>query len=498
MNKKRTFILVMIILGMCIFPLSLLALTSDKDIAVADGSGHYLSLVTATNDLGLYWKGTYTNDPGIRFNATSGKLEYRDQNESTWTTLDSLASGTGSGAPTTSKYIIQGVSDASLTSAQALGSLTSGILKNTTTTGVLSIASLGTDYYGPTGTDVAVADGGTGTSTGSITGTTALTFSAGGSNQNINLVPTGTGKVSVSTTLAILETGASPTKYTIFQGGDQTADVTYTLPTADGSTGQVLKTNGSGTLSWTATAPVDSKYITQTADSTLSGEQALSVLGNGLLKNTTGTGVLSIATAGIDYYNPGGTDVAVTDGGTGTSTGSITGTGTITFTAGGSNQNIILLPSGAGKVGIGTASPNDQLDVQGGSIRVSALAGAAGSVFVDNAGTLNLTSSDIRLKKDIIPITDRLNVLESLNKLRGVYYHWNTKMERVKNHGSQQEIGMIAQEVEKVLPEVVGTDNQGYKTLDYSKVTAYIIEVCKAQQAEIEELKKQVAELSKK
>jgi hypothetical protein len=69
-----------------------------------------------------------------------------------------------------------------------------------------------------------------------------------------------------------------------------------------------------------AKAPVAAKYIVQTADATLTAEQALSALGTGLVKNTTGTGVLSIGAAGTDYYNPGGTDVAIADGGTGQST----------------------------------------------------------------------------------------------------------------------------------------------------------------------------------
>jgi hypothetical protein len=63
------------------------------------------------------------------------------------------------------------------------------------------------------------------------------------------------------------------------------------------------------------------------------------------------------------------TDLAVADGGTGTSTGSITGTGALTFTAGGTNQNVTLTPSGTGytvlngNVGIGTASPDYPLSV---------------------------------------------------------------------------------------------------------------------------------------
>jgi hypothetical protein len=48
-------------------------------------------------------------------------------------------------------------------------------------------------------------------------------------------------------------------------------------------------------------APTGATYITQTPDATLSAEQALSLLGTGLLKNTTGTGVLSIGVAGTDY-----------------------------------------------------------------------------------------------------------------------------------------------------------------------------------------------------
>jgi len=67
-------------------------------------------------------------------------------------------------------------------------------------------------------------------------------------------------------------------------------------------------------------APISASYIVQTSDGVLTGEQVLADLNTGLLKNTTATGVLTIATQGTDYYAPGGTDVAVADGGTGAST----------------------------------------------------------------------------------------------------------------------------------------------------------------------------------
>jgi len=62
-----------------------------------------------------------------------------------------------------------------------------------------------------------------------------------------------------------------------------------------------------------AAAPVGAKYIVQTADGTLSAEQALGALASGIVYNTTTTGALSIATQGTDYYKPGGTDVADVD-----------------------------------------------------------------------------------------------------------------------------------------------------------------------------------------
>lgn len=86
--------------------------------------------------------------------------------------------------------------------------------------------------------------------------------------------------------------------------------------------------------SFSAAAPNNATYIVQTASTDLSAEQALGALATGIVKNTTTTGVLSIATEGTDYYKPGGTDVAVADGGTGASTltGILLGSGTSAIT----------------------------------------------------------------------------------------------------------------------------------------------------------------------
>ncbi|MBT8420744.1 MAG: tail fiber domain-containing protein [Gammaproteobacteria bacterium] len=53
---------------------------------------------------------------------------------------------------------------------------------------------------------------------------------------------------------------------------------------------------------------------------------------------------------------------------------------------------------------------------------------------------------------------------------------------------TDRQIGVIAQELEKEFPELVSTDNEGYKSVAYSKLTAVLIEAIKAQQSRISEL----------
>jgi hypothetical protein len=102
------------------------------------------------------------------------------------------------------------------------------------------------------------------------------------------------------------------------------------------------------------------------------------------------------------------------------------------------------------------------------------------------------TPSDARLKKDVSTIE---NASEKVAKLRGVEYTWNTGSREGK-----REIGLIAQEVEAVVPEVVteralplmtGTAEE-YKTVDYERLIALLIESNKEMQNRINELEKKV------
>lgn len=94
-------------------------------------------------------------------------------------------------------------------------------------------------------------------------------------------------------------------------------------------------------------------------------------------------------------------------------------------------------------------------------------------------------ASSIRWKKNINPISDPL---QKLKNLRGIYFIWD------ENHGGQHDIGMIAEEVGAVLPEIVVYEENGIDAngMDYSKLTPFLIEVVKAQQKLIEDLTKRV------
>jgi len=93
--------------------------------------------------------------------------------------------------------------------------------------------------------------------------------------------------------------------------------------------------------------------------------------------------------------------------------------------------------------------------------------------------------SDSRYKQTVSPLK---NALCTVNQLNGVTYYWDRK--RWPNRFSEdKQIGFIAQEVEKIFPELVHTDSQGYKSVSYAKVTPILVEAIKEQQKEIKKLK---------
>ena len=98
-------------------------------------------------------------------------------------------------------------------------------------------------------------------------------------------------------------------------------------------------------------------------------------------------------------------------------------------------------------------------------------------------------ASDKRLKENIIPID---NPVQKVQQLSGVEFDWKplSDEDRKTIHPNEgHDIGIIAQELEEVLPELVTTRNTGYKAVKYDRIVALLIEAIKEQQKQIDELK---------
>jgi len=102
------------------------------------------------------------------------------------------------------------------------------------------------------------------------------------------------------------------------------------------------------------------------------------------------------------------------------------------------------------------------------------------------------SSSDRRLKENIVPID---NALEKVKQISGVEFSWKplTLLEKKSIHGhSGKDIGIIAQEIEEVLPLAVTTRENGYKAVSYEKIIPLLVEAIKIQQSQIEKLQERI------
>lgn len=137
----------------------------------------------------------------------------------------------------------------------------------------------------------------------------------------------------------------------------------------------------------------------------------------------------------------------------------------------GSRGNVLLAPSG-GKVGIGETNPANTLEVK------------IGGTTLADAWT---TRSSRRFKTDIQPLQGALGKVE---RLQGVSY-------RRKGDG-QEEIGVVAEDVAQVVPEVVSNDPNTHEVqgVDYARLVALLIEAVKSQQDQIQQLKTEIQQLT--
>jgi hypothetical protein len=108
--------------------------------------------------------------------------------------------------------------------------------------------------------------------------------------------------------------------------------------------------------------------------------------------------------------------------------------------------------------------------------------------------------SDRRLKDNITPLT---NVLEKTKLLQGVRFEWDSEHEKIKSNQtirfqsafSGESIGFIAQDLEKVIPEVVFTDDDGFKSVEYGQLVSLGIGSIQEQQRTIDSIYERINKL---
>ena len=127
-------------------------------------------------------------------------------------------------------------------------------------------------------------------------------------------------------------------------------------------------------------------------------------------------------------------------------------------------------------------------------LRIGGWSASSNRFQMDMSGNLTMAGditaySDARVKENVVTVD---KALEKVNALRGVYYN------RTDSEDKRTKLGVIAQEILEVVPEVVSQDNDGMYNVSYGNLAGLFIEAIKEQQTQIEELKQLVNQLINK
>ena len=141
-------------------------------------------------------------------------------------------------------------------------------------------------------------------------------------------------------------------------------------------------------------------------------------------------------------------------------------------------SNQVIVARQDGKVGIGTATATEKLHVIG------------------NVKALDyLYGSDERLKTNIRPLND---ILDRLSSVRAVAFQWSPEaVEKAGAVAGRTHLGVLADEVEGVFPEIVSSPQDGYKAISYSGLTAVLLEAVKELKAENDALRQRIDALER-
>ena len=351
---------------------------------------------------------------------------------------------------------------------------------------------------GYTGTAASTTNISTGATASTVTKTVNLgTGGALGSATNINIGDADGGTTTIAspniTISGLADTATTATHYYVETTGGNILPKTLanvkteivTTAAVNSAAATTVGTVTSGT--WSASfGAVSGANLTSLTAGNLSGTIPSGVLGNS--SHFIGTTSIALNRASLAQTLTG---VSI-DGSAGSCTGNA---GTVTngvYTTG--NQSI----AGIKTFSNGTASTTNTT----GSVVITGGLGVSGAINAGGEITAYATS-DTRLKTNIENIT---NALAKVNQLNGVTYNWNDLAHEVEHKDtSVRDVGVLAPQVNDVLPEVITIRENGYMAVRYEKMVPLLIEAIKegdakaeAQAAEIAELKAMVKALLEK
>jgi hypothetical protein len=492
--------------------------TTDTVNVVASLSSSLIPSITNTFDLGssnYFWRDIYVSTGSIKFVGAAGQVVGTLTNTGNGLNLDGGLTANGNSSFGTSSAAVTSVTG----SLNVSGSVSViGALSASTITGIGNVSSYSTSVDSrlvaaeafSSSLDTTFA---TDASVTSLSTSVATAISASDAEYTLFSASAATTLGSLSSSVAT-SISASDAEYTLFS-----ASAASGLSSLSSSVKAVTDTFATSASVASATATSISSLSSSVKAVTDTFATSASVASATATSISTLSGSVKTVTDALSgrVTTLEGKDISVTLTGDVTGTGTITDLGSVSFATTIAANSVALgtdttgdyvgtITAGTGvsstgattgegiahTISIGQAVATSS-DVRFNSIGVGMAASTTAGRIDASGDIVAFSSSDRNFKENITPIE---NPIEKIRKISGNTYDWKADLKDV--HGYEgNDVGVIAQEIEEVLPQIVTTRENGYKAVKYDKLVALLIEGIKEQQNQIDSLTIEIEKLKK-